>query len=638
MIHTTARPNPFSLLRTRWRDRSPGLAAGLLGGVFAAVLGLAACAALVTLLWISSPYPDSGPGGALHVAAALWTLAHGAELMRADTLSGAPAPVGVTPLLLLLLPVWLLHRAARDATDAGDGVGVAVGAAPKAGAGARPAWMAGLPDTGPPPVSARVAWTGVVLGYLAVALPVVLYAQGGALRPSWWWAAVCLPLVAMGAAGAGVWTAFGRPGGPVGRALRVLPRKLRELMVEPDARLGAATRAAGAGAAVLVGGGALLLAVSLVWHGPEAGEAFRRLTEGWSGRFAVLLLCLTLVPNAAVWAAVYALGPGFVLGTGHVVGPLSSTPAPLLPPFPLLAAVPDAGPGAPLHWAAGTVPLAAGAVVGWFTARTATAGTADTAGTAAPARGAAGPVALRAEEVAEAWSWRRTAAAAVVAAVLCAGLVALLAAFAGGPLGNAALARFGPVWWQAGGATLAWVGLVAVPVAVVARAWRCRGAAAREAGAKGGVKSRTAAGVKAGTAAGTAAGVKSGTTAGVKGGTTAGTAAGTAGVKSGTTAGTTAGVKSGTAAGAQSRATAGARSGVGAGAPGPAGGDARPRRWVPASWPSVRWGRKRETKDAGAGPDEDSVPFRLYGDDGDGGAGYDLLPADGPAESSHGGT
>ncbi|MYS75708.1 hypothetical protein GTY88_35605, partial [Streptomyces sp. SID5926] len=76
----------------------------------------------------------------------------------------------------------------------------------------------------------------------------------------------------------------------------------------------------------------------------------------------------------------------------------------------------------------------------------------------------------------------RTAAAAVVAAVLCAVLVALLAAFAGGPLGSAALARFGPVWWQAGGATLAWIGVVAVPVAVAARAWRGRSAAVREAG------------------------------------------------------------------------------------------------------------------------------------------------------------
>ncbi|MFC8099496.1 DUF6350 family protein [Streptomyces sp. NPDC057363] len=464
VIQTTVRRAPLSLLRTRWRDRSPGLAAGLLGGAVAAGLGLASYAVLVTVLWISSPYPDNGPGGALHVAAALWLLAHGAELVRVDTLSGGSAPVGVTPLLLLLFPVWLLHRAARDATDQGDRVGLVVGAGAGvgmgveagAGLGARPGGGGDLPDTGPPPVSARIAWAGVVLGYLAVAAPVVLYSAGGALRPSWWWAVVWLPLVAMGAAGAGVWTAFGRPGGPVGRALRVLPRNLRELVVEPDARLGAATRAAGAGAAVLVGGGALLLAVSLVWHGVAARDAFLRLTEGWSGHFAVLLLCLTLVPNAAVWAAAYALGPGFALGTGHVVDPFSSAPAPLLPPFPLLAAVPDAGPGTPLHWAAGMVPLAAGAVVGWFTARAATGADPGAAQTAV------------------AWSWRRTAGAAALAAVLCAVLVALLAALAGGPLGGGVLARFGPVWWQAGGATLAWVGVVAVPVAVGARVWRGR--------------------------------------------------------------------------------------------------------------------------------------------------------------------
>ncbi|MER7716652.1 DUF6350 family protein [Streptomyces flaveolus] len=494
VIQTTARRAPLSLLRTRWHDRAPGMAAGLLGGAFAAGLGLAAVAVLVTVLWVSSPYPVRGPGDALHVAAALWVLAHGAELIRTDTLSGVPAPMGVTPLLLLVPPVWLVHRAARDATDPGDGVGVAVGAGAKAGVGVRVGGAGGRGD-GPHPLSARLAWAGVVVGYLGVATPVVLYAAGGELRPSLGWTAVCLPLVTMAAAGAGAWTAFGRPGGPVGRALRVLPRNLRELLVLPDARLGAATRAAAAGVTVLVGGGALLLVTSLVWHGGAARGAFLRLSEGWSGQFAVLLLCLTLVPNAAVWAAVYGLGPGFVLGAGHVVGPLSSSAAPLLPPFPLLAAVPEAGPGTPLHWAAGAVPLAAGAAAGWFTARVAAVGGGavgfattqfvTVASAVSGARREAGGE--RGGGAVEPWDVRRTVVAVWVAALLCGGLVALLAAWAGGPLGSAGLARFGPVWWQAGGAMVAWVTVVGVPVAVVGRWWLRRGDGGRaRAGARAG--------------------------------------------------------------------------------------------------------------------------------------------------------
>ncbi|MBR8643381.1 hypothetical protein KEF29_38600 [Streptomyces tuirus] len=121
VIEMTARRRSASPLLIRLRDRSPELTDALVGGAVAAGLGLASFAVLVMLLWITSPYPDSGPGGALHVAAALWLLAHGAELVRTDTLSGVPAPVGVPPLLLLALPVWLLHRAARDATDGGAG-------------------------------------------------------------------------------------------------------------------------------------------------------------------------------------------------------------------------------------------------------------------------------------------------------------------------------------------------------------------------------------------------------------------------------------------------------------------------------------------------------------------------------------
>ncbi|MGX4690289.1 cell division protein PerM [Streptomyces sp. JNUCC 63] len=435
MIQTTRHRPPLPRLRTCVRDRSPGLGAGFVGGAVAAGLGFGSFAVLVIALWISSPYPDSGPGGALNVAAALWLLAHGAELVRSNTLTGVPTPVGVTPLLLLALPALLVHRAARDATDTGDG--------------------------GPllPP---RTAWAGVVLGYLTVGAGAIAYAADGALRPSWVWTAVCVPLLAVAAAGTGVWTAYGCPRAPLDRALRRLPGSVRRLLLGPGprARLGAAPRAAGAGVVVFVGGGALVLGVSLVGHGETAQGAFLTLTEGWSGRFVVLLLCLALLPNAVLWAVAYSLGPGFLLGSGHVVGPLSSSPAPLLPAFPLLAAVPDAGPGTPLTWASAAVPVAAGLTMGWFVAGAAVRESWDARGGSAGVR---------------AWSWRRTVAGAGLACLVCAAVLGAFAALAGGPLGGAALARFGPVGWQVGGAALLWTATAAVPTAAALRAWRCRG-------------------------------------------------------------------------------------------------------------------------------------------------------------------
>ncbi|CAL9477531.1 hypothetical protein SUDANB178_02933 [Streptomyces sp. enrichment culture] len=431
MIRMTVRPSSSPAL-SRLRDRSPGLAASLLGGAVAAGLGLGAMAVLVMALWVSSPYPDNGPAGALHVTAALWLLGHGVELVRTDTLSGAPMPVGVTPLLLFVLPVWLLYRAARDATDA-------------------PA----EPD-GPPPVPARTAWTGVVLGYLGVGVAAALYCSGGELRPHWGWLTVCLPAVVASAAGAGVWAGHGCPAEPLLRVLAVLPERVRRPVFGTDerARLGAAARAAGAATAVLLGGGALLVGVSLVWHGAAARASFLQLTEGWTGRFAVLLLGVALIPNAALWAASYALGPGFALGAGHLVDPFASDPAPLLPPFPLLAAVPEPGAGTPQHWVVGLVPAVAGMTAGWFVARA-----------AVPPPGPGEPARAR-------WSAGRTAGVVLLTAAVCAVAVALLTALAGGPLGVAALSRLGPLWPRAGGAAGLWTAVFALPVALIGRAWR----------------------------------------------------------------------------------------------------------------------------------------------------------------------
>ncbi|WP_443048533.1 cell division protein PerM [Streptomyces sp. HUAS 31] len=493
----TARRTP---LLTRMRRHSPGLGASLFSGAVAAGLGLGVFAVMVIALWISSPYPDSGPGGALRIASVLWLLAHGAELVRTDTLSGVPAPVGVTPLLLLALPVWLVHRAARDAAaDGGEGV---------------------------PLVSIRTAWAGVVLGYLGVGFAAAVYSAGGELQPSWLWTVLRVPVVTMAAAGVGVWTACERRPEVVDGLLLVLPERVRRLVpdVEGRARVGTAARAAGAGVAALAGGGALLVGGALVWHGGAVRGSFLELTQGLSGRLAVLLLCAALVPNAAVWAAAYALGPGFVLGSGHVVGPLSSTPAPLLPPFPLLEAVPETAVAGPLRWGVAVVPIAAGLVVGWFAAgwgdgfrersadpdTSATlrirAGQGPATGRARDGQGAgagrsrAGQGSstgrlwtgqgsstgrFRDKEESSAgrsergptpvvtWSPGLTAVTALLAAGFCALAVAVLATLSGGPLGVGALARFGPVWWQAGAATLGWAALVAVPVAVLVRGWRC---------------------------------------------------------------------------------------------------------------------------------------------------------------------
>ncbi|MDI3405483.1 cell division protein PerM [Streptomyces cavernicola] len=415
------------LARGGRRRRASALAGAVVGGAVAAGLGLGGLAVLVTVGWISSPYPDSGPDDALHVAAGLWLLAHGADLVRTDTLSGAPAPLGVTPLLLVAVPALLLHRAGRDAAETTD----------------RP----------------RVALGGVVAGYLAVGALVLLFAVEGPLRADLLSAALHLTALAVLGAAAGVWNAYGRPHGPLPAALhRFLDPEPAEGRPTVRPRVGAALRAGAAGVVVLVGGGALLVAVSLVLHAEAAQTTYLQLSDLWSGRVAVLLLAVALVPNAAVWGASYGLGSGFALGAGSVVWPAGAPADPMLPPFPLLAAIPDSGGGTPLTWAACAVGGACGLTVGWFTAR------------AAAAR----------SEPDSAWSRGETALAAGLAAVLCGLALALLAALAGGPLGDGALAEFGPVWWRTGGAALLWSGALGVPVALGLRAWRVRSWRARD--------------------------------------------------------------------------------------------------------------------------------------------------------------
>ncbi|MGW6984386.1 cell division protein PerM [Streptomyces sp. NPDC054932] len=415
MTQVTERGTPLSAApRAGVRRRSPAAAACVVGGAVAAGLGLGFLAVLVIVLWISSPYPDSGPGGALHLAAGLWLLAHGTELVRYDTLSGVPAPVGMTPLLLVALPVLLIRRAARLGSAAEEG------------------------DEEVLPAGAVVS--AVLCGYLAVGALATAYAAGGPMSADPISAAWHIPLVALLAAAGGVWGARGRPLGPLPSWL---PGGVRRAVVRP--RYALALRAGAGGALVLLGGGALVVGASLAWHGAEVQASFLSLTGVWSGRFAVLLLALTLIPNAMVWGAAYALGPGFALGADVTATPLGFPGAPGLPRFPLLAALPSEGAGTPLTWAAAAVPMVAGLAVGWFAVR-------------------------RAREV----SYGETALTAALGSVVCGLVMAGLAAASAGPLGSRRLAEFGPVWWATGATAFAWTAVLAVPMAVAVHAWRTR--------------------------------------------------------------------------------------------------------------------------------------------------------------------
>lgn len=428
MTQLTEHSAPLSSASAVERGRAAALTASFLRGAIAAGLGLGAIAVLVVAMWITSPFPDSGAGGALHVAAGLWLLGHGVELMRPDTLSGTPAPIGVVPLLLMGLTAWLAYRAARDALE---------------------------PDEGRPQLTALGAACTVSGGYLLVGGAVVLYVAGGPLTAHPLRAALTLPVLTVLSVAVGAWTGSGRPRVPLPQRLPGAVRgPLARTVWAPAGRRGVvvALRSGAAAFLLLVGGGALLVGASLVWHGDPAHSSFVRLAGDWSGRFAVLLLGLALVPNAAIWGAAYGLGPGFALGTTAVATPLGVVGTPALPSFPLLAAVPE-GSGTPLNWAAAVVPAITGLAVAWFTVRV-----------------AAPPYAVREE----AWGACGTALTAALGGIVCAGLTAALAALSGGPLGNGRLAAFGPVWWLTGAAALGWTVTLGVPTALLLRLWRLR--------------------------------------------------------------------------------------------------------------------------------------------------------------------
>lgn len=443
--------------------------ADLLAGVRTALLGLAAVAVPILALWVVTPYADDTASGAARLAGTVWLLGHGGPLTR----SGSGLPVTVTPLLLTLLTTGQLYRAGRRAGEVrpgGWGAPVATGAGYLAVAAGVALLCAGAAPGGPG--AAGAAFRSRILLDVPVMAVLVAAALGAgarsvrparAERPSPRWAARGrLPAWAWPPAGSeSIHGSAGSDGcaGSAGSGARGTWDVVR--------------RAAFAGAFGLVAGGALLVATAAVLDAAVGGRPLPAVGGGVAGVLGLLLLCAALLPNAVVWGAAYALGPGFTVGTGAVVAPSGAVLGPL-PAVPLFALLPEPGAGG-WRLLACLLPLLAVLVP------------AALVGRAAAGRGGAREEAAEAADGPAAWHPGATAAVVLAAALLLGAVAAGCAGLSGGALGVGRMAQLGPVPWQAGLAAAGWLAVVGVPGALLVRWWLLRagerrGAARRAAG------------------------------------------------------------------------------------------------------------------------------------------------------------
>ncbi len=259
------------------------------------------------------------------------------------------------------------------------------------------------------------------VGYAALALAVpyaglaaglAFASRSAQLAPSALQAAVAGFVLALTAGGLGGARALA----PWPRLTGLLSVRLRSVIV------GAAVTLAVLGAV-----GALLTGVSLAVHLRAISAENAALAPGAVGAGLLLLAQLAYLPNALMWAVSFLMGPGFAFGGGTIVAPTGSALG-RLPEFPMLAALPSGvhqGFSPALFGLMLAVPYLAGAAGGWVLAR-------------------AGPT--PALEAAPMWGFASGA--------LAGGVLGVLAAFAGGPLGDGRLAEVGPSGWR--------IGLVAV--------------------------------------------------------------------------------------------------------------------------------------------------------------------------------
>lgn len=304
---TSLLQRPDAEVRRDLRQRRPLAVLATLGGAAAAGSTLLVCLGAGVVGWFLTDGGSHGtPRDGLRTGALAWLLAQGSGIV-VDGVAVTAAPLGLT--LVCGWAVWRFGLRVGDAVcghgpDAArlaDGerdwtvpLSTALFTVGYAGTALVTLRLAATPATGPD-AGRLLAWT--VAGGLVV---------GGAA-------------IAVGSGRAAVWAAL-------------LPATVRGV--------------AGTCRSVLVGWLAVSLAALLVALVVDADTAVNVLSQLHTSPGDVTMLSLVtllVMPNATVFAGSYLLGPGFAVGAGTLVSPHLVVLGPL-PLFPLLAALPDAGP------------------------------------------------------------------------------------------------------------------------------------------------------------------------------------------------------------------------------------------------------------------------------------------------------
>jgi hypothetical protein len=203
---------------------------------------------------------------------------------------------------------------------------------------------------------------GLAGGYAAAATLVALLVGTTQSRPVLWQAPLGPAVLAALAGATGVLR--GHPRGPALRA---------ELAGWLPGRLRRALRPAAVGAAVLFAAGVVAVVVAVVNNADRVLALHRALQPGAFGGAVLVAGQVGYLPDLAAWATAWFAGPGFAVGSGTVVS-AAHVQLGVLPVVPVLGALPGEPLTAP--WAVGcalAVPVLAGCIVGWSSARRAPA-------------------------------------------------------------------------------------------------------------------------------------------------------------------------------------------------------------------------------------------------------------------------